>query len=83
MRGTLFHIVICIPCCAQGRVLTLPCVSIYYSLKVKEGFCMLRRVFLYCLRGWKKSVTLLVMCAVLFSVLLALFPHPPRRFFRR
>ena len=35
---------------------------------------MLRRVFLYCLRGWKKSVTLLVMCAVLFSVLLALFP---------
>ena len=35
---------------------------------------MLRRVFLYCLRGWKKSVTLLVMCTVLFSVLLALFP---------
>ena len=35
---------------------------------------MLRRVFLYCLRGWKKSFTLLIMCAVLFSVLLALFP---------
>ena len=35
---------------------------------------MLRRVFLYCLHGWKKSVTLLVMCTVLFSVLLALFP---------